>query len=484
VEGRHAEEIERARALTRRRLGAPLEGKASDAFCLTVAAASAATPGLEALRAQAAGPALASIVEFTGPAEPVARLPAEVSAEAAAAVRDALAGVADQVPEAEKSLVGLVRQAGVKAARDDFYRQAGGVRDAIERSAAAVATPTPGAERIGNAAAPVQACWLNRTVRAATDPLVLADVVDDPSVARLDVPRPLVPEAVEIDVMLEALAGLRGKGFPTGAGVTVGVIDSEVALGHPALEGRVIHRRNYTQEPFATPGTHGTAVAGIVAARSDEYTGVAPDALIYSYKVIANSRLLGGTDFEGALAIQHALEDGIRVVNCSWGAGPASDGRSREARACNTAWGLGLTIVKSAGNNGPGARTLTTPSDADGVIAVGATDPRGQAIAEYSSRGPTSDGRHRPHLLAPGGSRQDHLHGLAVGGGFTDITAGTSFAAPHVAGLVALLLESEPDILPDAQRDRLIAACTPIAAEDEDAQGAGFLSVEALFAAS
>ena len=50
--------------------------------------------------------------------------------------------------------------------------------------------------------------------------------------------------------------------------MTVAVIDSEAALTHPALRDRVIHRRNYTREPWGTPDSHGTAVAGIIGADS------------------------------------------------------------------------------------------------------------------------------------------------------------------------------------------------------------------------
>jgi serine protease AprX len=496
VEGRPTEEdvaLERARRFTRNRLGAAVADKASDSFCAAVAAAAApqahamtAFSLLESAAPAAAAPGraeVAAIVELAAPATPAAPLPDRISPKAAEAVRAALEGVAVGVPAAEKSLAVLLRQAGVKAARDDFYRSLGPIRDAIEHGAAAVAGQSASArsDRIGITAAPVQACWLNRTVRASSDPVMLGEVAADPAVVHLDLPRRLVLDAVEIDVLIAAAAAVREGGGPTGAGVTVGVLDQEVADGHPALRDRVIHRRNYTQEPFGTPGPHGTAVAGIIAAASDEYSGVAPAATIANYKVAARVDSLNGTDFEGALAIQHALEDGVHVVNCSWGHGPATDGTSREARACDEAWGLGLTIVKSAGNGGPHAGTLSTPADAEGVIVVGGTDQPGKQIGPYSSRGPTGDGRHRPHLLAPGGLEKHPLTGLAVGGGVATVGYGTSFAAPHVAGLVALLLEQEPDLLPAQQRDRLIAACAQLAGQTEDAQGSGLIDPSALF---
>jgi serine protease AprX len=283
--------------------------------------------------------------------------------------------------------------------------------------------------------------------------------------------------------MLIAAAEARAAHGLSGKGVTVAVIDSESALGHPALSDRVIHRRNYTQEPWGTPAAHGTAVAGIVGAAGAEYTGMAPEATIYNYKILATHPVFNATDFEGALAIQQALEDGVRVANCSWGAGPAGDGTSREARACDRAWRFGLTIVKSAGNLGPGQRTLTTPADAEGVIVVGATDDDGRAIESYSSRGPTPDGRARPHLVAPGGHSGVGLKGLLATGGLGDIGWGTSYAAPHVTGLLALLLERDPELSPDAQRERLLKACRKLSSVPKNQQGAGLVSPEKLLAA-
>ena len=239
-------------------------------------------------------------------------------------------------------------------------------------------------------------------------------------------------------------------------------------------------KQNYSRELWGNPGSHGTAVAGIAAANGNDLTGMAPDATIYNYKVLATNRFLNSDDFDGALAIQQALEDGAHIANCSWGAGPAGDGTSREARACNAAWALGLTIVKSAGNQGPGASTLTTPADADGVIVVGATDREGGAVQDYSSRGPTSSGQSRPHLVAPGGAPERGIDSCLPQGGFGDCGHGTSFAAPHVSGMLALILEREPELTPEELRAKLLSICAAFDANDTNTHGAGLVSLARL----
>jgi serine protease AprX len=135
-----------------------------------------------------------------------------------------------------------------------------------------------------------------------------------------------------------------------------------------------------------------------------------------------------------------------------------------------------MILVKSAGNRGPFPSTLTTPADADGVIVVGATDRSGAFVQDYSSRGPAGT-KPRPHLVAPGGSPFDGMHSCQVGGGFGDAGCGTSFAAPHVSGLVALLLAQTPGLEPDQVRQRLIALCRKLPSADENTQGAGFVSL-------
>ena len=484
--------LKQARKRTRDQLGADVESKATDEFCLAfgaspagVFAESAGAGHMMARTASVSGPpgTAPAVLEMAAEPEPGGELPGDIEATLAAAVRESLGGALDDLSLAETALALLARQARVKSAREDFLRRSGLIRDEVERGTSALTRGVPDRLRMAEPERPlVEICWLNRTMRTA-DARAMSGVASDPSVERVDIPRRLEPEAAALDVTLAAAAEVRAARGLTGKGVTVAVIDSEVALSHPALRDRVIHRRNYTREAWGTPDTHGTAVAGIIGAESTEYTGMAPHVTIYNYKVLATQRAFNGTDFDGALAIQQALEDGVRVANCSWGAGAAADGTSREARACDRAWRFGLTIVKSAGNNGPGQRTLTTPADAEGVIVVGATGDDGLKVESYSSRGPTRDNRARPHLVAPGGVKGVGLQGLRPGGGVDGITWGTSFAAPHVTGLLALLLERNPELSPTAQREALLAACKPLGRVSKNQQGAGLVQLDLLFAA-
>jgi serine protease AprX len=480
--------VEEARKRTRNELGTDVESKATDEFCVAFGASAppavAEAMSFGGMFTEAMAPPVPrapAVLELSAEPETLGELPEDLEAELATTVREALGGALDDLSHAETALSVLARQAAVKSARDSFYRQSGLIRDDVERATSALThRASRAARRPEEDRLLVEVCWLNRSMRTA-DARSVGGVAADPAVERVDVPRRLIREQEPLDSMLTSAAEARARHGLSGQGVTVAVIDSEASLGHPALKNRVIHRRNFTQEPWGTPDSHGTAVAGIIGARSNDYTGMAPGATIYNYKVLATHPSFDATDFEGALGIQQALEDGARVANCSWGAGPAGDGTSREARACDRAWRFGLTLVKSAGNKGPGQRTLTTPADAEGVIVVGATDDDGRKIESYSSRGPTPDGRTRPHLVAPGGRAGVGLSGLLPAGGIGDIGWGTSFAAPHVSGLLALLLERHPELSPAAQRDRLVKACRKLSRVPKNQQGAGRVSLERLF---
>jgi serine protease AprX len=371
----------------------------------------------------------------------------------------------------------LLRYLKISSLRDNFLKGAGAITDQIERGSQKFTQPLMESLALSHGPTSVtRVCWLNRTVRSTAHLQALAEVAADDSIERIDVTRRLTPE-INLSAGTVGAPEFRKKFKGGGKGIIVAVIDSEVALNHPALKGRVTHKENFTNEVWGNPASHGTAVAGIIASNGDEFTGMAPEATIYNYKVVTPSHVLTGDDFDGALAIQQAVEDGVHIANCSWGAGPAGDGTSREALACNEAWALGLIVVKSAGNNGPGAQTLTTPADADGVITVGATDRGGMAMQDYSSRGPAGI-KNRPHLIAPGGiDGGAGINSCLVGGGFGDCGAGTSFAAPHVSGLAALLLERDPTLTPDAVRNLLLGACVPLDGIELNTQGDGLVSL-------
>ena len=201
---------------------------------------------------------------------------------------------------------------------------------------------------------------MNGTMHTYVDPRSLSELAQEPSVRMLDLPRPLLADIDGTGTRVGAVQ-FRQKFSTTGEHITVAVIDTEVDVNHPALARRVMQKYNYTMERFGNPASHGTAVAGIIAYIDKKIAGMAPGFTISNYKVLATDTSLNSDDFGGSLAIQQALEDGA----------PAGDGTGREAVACNAAWGLGLVLVKSAGNQGPGSGTLTTPADANGISVVG-----------------------------------------------------------------------------------------------------------------
>lgn len=447
-----------ARNAVKNQYGSSFASKATDRLCQALS-----TVSLFAL--ESAGPRPRPVIlEFSVP---------EVKDADIAKRAVAMAGV-----ESVKTPL-VLRAAKRQYMRDQFQIRVAPVTADLEKgskpvfpagAAATVSATTPSSV--------VEVCWLNATLRTLVDPRGLREVASESTLNQLDLPRPLRSE-IDFTAGRVGAVSFRQKFNVDGSHLTVAVIDTEVDVSHPALAGRVLQKANFTKERWGAPNPHGTGVAGIIGANDKTFGGIAPGVVIANYKVLATDESLNADDFGGSLAIQQALEDGAQIANCSWGAGPAGDGTGREAVACNNAWGLGLVIVKSAGNGGPAASSLTAPADADGVIVVGATDRQGTAVQDYSSRGPAGS-KQRPHLVAPGGSDFDQMHSCLIGGGFGNIGNGTSFAAPHVTGLAALLLAQTPGLSPDDIRNKLLAACTPLASGDANTQGSGFVSLASL----
>ncbi|QNJ91649.1 S8 family peptidase [Mycolicibacterium fluoranthenivorans] len=456
------EQYRAARSYTKRVYGSDMAEKASDSFCLSVYQRTFGQPVARGLQPEALGVAGASpqpmptVLEF----EPSA----------------ALQALTEEPPTGGDRA--LDRAEAIQRVRTANYQVMSPVYTEIDRLSTTTVGLSPeflGWPQIQSLV--TQVCWLNRSVRTWAGPEALADVTADSAVTSIDIPRLLQPEAASVDHVAIKLPDFVERTGLTGHGVTVAVIDSEVAAMHPALAGRVVQRRNYTAEPWGNPGTHGTAVAGLIAADDQVNGGIAPGVTVYNYKVLATNRFLHADDHAGALAIQQALEDGAAVANCSWGAGAITKTKSREAIAVDSAWALGMLVVKSAGNDGPRRSTMTTPADADGVIVVGATDLGGMLVGDYSSRGPALR-RTRPHLIAPGGEPDGaRLSCCLTAGGFGDAGYGTSYAAPQVTGAIALLLQQNPQMKPDDIRKHLLRSARKLPGFAPNDQGHGLLQL-------
>jgi serine protease AprX len=123
-------------------------------------------------------------------------------------------------------------------------------------------------------------------------------------------------------------------------------------------------------------------------------------------------------------------------------------------RAADTAAARGILVVTAAGNEGPGPGSLIAPADARNVVACGAVDAAG-AIAGFSSRGPTFDGRVKPELCARGVSTRCAVSSAIDAFGYA---SGTSLSTPLVAGAAAVVLSAHPDWTPLQLRQALLTS--------------------------
>lgn len=237
--------------------------------------------------------------------------------------------------------------------------------------------------------------------------------------------------------------------------VVIGIIDTGIAPTHPDLHGKVLFFKdfvNHRAEPYDDEG-HGTHVAGIAAGAGKSnkaLMGVAPGAALVVFKVLGSDG--SGEISDGIAAVDESItrkaQLNIRVLNLSLAVNGSSNGRDAFSLACNRAVASGIVTVVAAGNDGPGRASIGSPSAAQSVITVGAgADPGelGFYVAGFSSRGPTADGRIKPDLWAPG----VRIRAPQPGGGYSAFS-GTSFAAPFVAGVAALMIDAKPSLNPGA----------------------------------
>ncbi|WP_371602713.1 type VII secretion-associated serine protease mycosin [Streptomyces sp. NBC_01220] len=226
-----------------------------------------------------------------------------------------------------------------------------------------------------------------------------------------------------------------------GKGIRVAVIDTGVDDTNPQLRDAVDTSAgiDYTGGG-GSDGTvdevgHGTKVAGIIAARprtGTGFVGLAPEATVIPIR--QNDGRRNGLDSAMAAAIDHAIAKGAQVINISQDTTRPLADDSLLGRAVARAVAEDVVVVAAAGNDGmDGRRRTTYPAAFDGVLAVAASD-------RNNERAPFSQAGEFVGIAAPG---VDIVSTVPGDGQCTD--NGTSFAAPYVAGVVALMRAKYPD---------------------------------------
>lgn len=249
------------------------------------------------------------------------------------------------------------------------------------------------------------------------------------------------------------------------AEITVAILDGVVDTDHPCFNGADLTRLPTLVQHQATAGqmsTHGTHIASLIFAQpNSDIPGIAPNCRGLLVPVFSDdNRKLSQLDL--ARAIEQAAENGAKVINISGGAltdmGEAEDWLIRAVEMCNE---RNILLVAAAGNDG--CECLQVPAALPAVLAVGAVDARGHPL-DFSNWGETYQSQ---GILAPG----ENILGAKPGGGTVQLS-GTSFAAPIVAGVAALLLSLQvqrgetPN--PHAVREAILKSALPCQYADSE----------------
>ena len=479
----------------------------------------ATSAALALLATSAAGVAPAFAATAGPPLAPSGDVPDPEDKLSAAVEKDLAAGPADFWLE-------LTDTADLDAAKDiaDWDDRGQYVYDAL--TAVADASQAGLVKELDAAGTDYETFWISNRilVRAGTDALATS-LAASPEVTRISAPtRYDLVEPVERDKSgargtqavewgLQAINAddAWGLGY-TGQGVTVANIDSGVQGDHPALaphyrglqaDGSVVDDYNWFDSSNACAGDspcdtdgHGSHTMGTMVGDdgAGNQIGVAPGAdwiaangcatcsdadLLESGQWILAPTKVDGTDPDPSKRPE--------VVNNSWGlnaSGAIDDFMAEEIAAWEAA---GIFGTWSAGNKGPACRSTSSPGANEATYAVGAFDSSG-AIASFSSRGPGENDGMKPNISAPGVNVRSSLPGDGYGS-----YSGTSMAAPHLAGAVAVLWGAAPSLVGQIEETQALldAAAVDVddttcggTADDNNVWGEGKLDVMALIDAA
>jgi thermitase len=240
--------------------------------------------------------------------------------------------------------------------------------------------------------------------------------------------------------------------FPAAGGVRIGVVDTGIDQAHPDLSGQTVACAQSRGLLGVFAGTievgqcaddndHGTHVAGTIAAKANNGTGVA--GVAFNADLVICKALGGplgtGSTADVANCINWVASQGVRVISMSLGGGDSTTLRNAVLAAWNN--GNGALVVAAAGNDGDA--TLNYPAAYAEVVSVAATD-------SADARASFSNANGDVEIAAPG---VDILS--TIRGGAYDSFSGTSMATPHVAGVAGVLRQLFPSESAAAIRSRL-----------------------------
>jgi len=252
-----------------------------------------------------------------------------------------------------------------------------------------------------------------------------------------------------------------------GRGVNVAVLDTGIDNEHLDLTNIVLEK-DFTGEGTDDENGHGTHVASIIAGSGKSsaglYRGVANGSKLFDIKVLNKNG--SGYLSDMIAGLEYATNQGAKVINLSLGTETPCIGVDIPSLAVNSVSDRGIAVVAAAGNLGPASGTITSPGCAQKAITVGAVDKLDN-MASFSSRGPTSDGRAKPDVVAPGVL----ITAARTGGGYKPMS-GTSMATPHISGVAALVLEENKG-LTSRQIKQIIIDGADDLGENFNSQGKG-----------